>query len=148
MPSPLIRALTERHALPVLDAGTVDAFLAPGADAPAHAVLFFTGDPALRTEAADVAVVLPELLAAFAGRLRAGVIARPAEPVLAPRFRVVVLPSLVITRGADPVGVLPRVRDWPDYLVRITACLAPDAPVLPPAARPDVRIVHTEGVPA
>ena len=144
MPSPLIRALTERSGLPVLDAGTVDAFLA----ATPHALLFFTGDPAQRTEAADVAVVLPELLAAFAGRLRAAVIARTAEAALTPRFRVAVLPSLVVTRGADPVGVLPRIRDWSDYLARIDACLAPDAPVLPPMARPEVRIVHTEGAPA
>ncbi len=148
MPSPHIRTLIERHGLPVLDAGTVDAFLARTMDAPEHRLLFFTGDPAQRTEAADVAVVLPELLCVFAGRLRAAVIARPAEAALAPRFRVVVLPSLVVTRGADPVGVLPRIRDWSDYLVRITASLAPDAPVLPPAGRPDVRIVHTDGVPA
>jgi hydrogenase-1 operon protein HyaE len=148
MPSPLIRTLIERHGLPVLDAGTVDAFLARTTDAAEHTLLFFTGDPVQRTEAADVAVVLPQLLSAFAGRLRAAVIARSAEAALASRFRVVVLPSLVVTRAADPVGVLPRIRDWSEYLVRITACLAPDAPVLPPAARPEVRIVHTEGVPA
>ena len=141
MPSPLIRALAVRAGLPVLEVGTVDDFLA----ATPHALLFFTGDPAQRSEAADVAVVLPELLAAFAGRLRAGIIARAAEPALAPRFRVAVFPSLVITRGADPVGVLPRIRDWPEYLVRIAQCLAADAPVLPPAARPEVRTVHPTG---
>lgn len=141
MPSPVIRALADRAGLPVLEAGTVDDFLA----ASPHALLFFTGDPAQRSEAADVAVVLPELLGVFAGRLRAAVIARTAEAALAPRFRVAVLPSLVVTRGAEPVGVLPRIRDWAEYLARIEQCLAPDAPVLPPAARPDVRIVHTTG---
>ena len=141
MPSPLIRALAERAGLPVLDAGTVDHFLA----ATPHALLFFTGDPAQRSETADVAVVLPELLAAFGGRLRGAIIARAAEPVLAPRFRVAVLPSLVVTRAAEPVGVLPRILDWSAYLDRIAQCLAADAPVLPPAARPDVRIVHTTG---
>jgi hydrogenase-1 operon protein HyaE len=141
MPSPLIRALTDRVGFPVLDAGTVDGFLAAGS--PEHALLFFTGDPVQRPEAADVAVILPELLAAFAPRLRAAVIARAAEPALMPRFRVAVLPSLVVTRGTDPVGVLPRVRDWSDYLARIEVYLAPDAPVLPPAARPDVRVSST-----
>jgi hydrogenase-1 operon protein HyaE len=144
MPSPLIRALTERSGLPVLEADTLDAFLA----ATPHALLFFTGDPAQRSEAADVAVVLPELLRVFTCRLRGGVIARAAESALAPRFRVVVMPSLVVTRGADPLGVLPRIRDWSDYLARIEACLAPGAPVLPPAERPAVRIVHTAGMPA
>ena len=139
MPSPAIRALADRAGLPVLDAGSVDEFLAAGP----HALLFFTGDPAQRSEAADVAVVLPELLAAFAGRLRAAVIARPAEAALAPRFRVVVLPSLVVTRGATPVSVLPRIRDWSEYLARIEEALAPDAPALPPGDRPEVRIVHT-----
>jgi len=121
MPSPLIRALTDRVGFPVLDAGTVDGFLAAGS--PEHALLFFTGDPVQRPEAADVA--------------------RAAEPALMPRFRVAVLPSLVVTRGTDPVGVLPRVRDWSDYLARIEVYLAPDAPVLPPAARPDVRVSST-----
>ena len=144
MPSPLIRALTGRAGLPVLEAGTVDDFLA----ATPHALLFFTGDPAQRSETADVAVVLPQLLAAFAGRLRAGIISRNAEATLAARFRVAILPSLVVTRGADPVGVLPRIRDWSEYLQRIGQYLAPDAPVLPPAVRPDVRIVHTGGAAA
>lgn len=148
MPSPLIRALTERLGLPVLDAATVDGFLAPRADAPAHAVLFFTGDPSQRAEAADVAVVLPELLAAFAGRLRAAVIARTAEAALAPRFRVAVLPSLVVMRGTDPLAVLPRICGWSDYLARLEQALAPDAPVLPPPERPVVRITHTAASPA
>ena len=144
MPSPVIRALADRAGLPVLDTGTVDDFLA----AAPHALLFFTGDPAQRAEAADVAVVLPELLAAFAPRLRAAIIARTAEGALAPRFRVAVLPSLVVTRGVDPVGVLPRIRDWSEYLARIEQFLAPDAPVVPPSTRPDVRIVHTTGAAA
>lgn len=148
MPSPLIRALAERAGLPVLEAASADAFLAPRPGRPVHTLLFFTGDPAQRSEAADVAVVLPELLAAFAGRLRAAIIARAAEPALLARFRVVVLPSLVVTRGPDPVCVLPRIRDWSVYLAEITQSLASDAAVLPPVGRPEVRIVHTGGAAA
>lgn len=145
MPSPLIRALIDRAGLPVLDAATLDAFLSPAT--PAHALLFFTGDPAQRPEANDVAVVLPQLLAAFAPRLRAAIIARAAEAALAPRFRVVIFPSLVLTRGAGLLAVLPRIRDWSEYRDRIAAGLAPEAPLLPPAERPDIRIV-TGTVPA
>ena len=126
--------------LHVVDATTIDVFLAPSAGAPDRALLFFTGDPALRTEAADVAVVLPQLLAAFAGRLRAALVARAAEAALQARFRVVVVPSLVVTRGGEVLGVLPRIRPWAEYLATIEACLAPDAPPLPPAAAPQVRI--------
>lgn len=148
MPSPLIRTLAERAGLPVLEAGSVEAFLAPRPGRTLHTLLFFTGDPAQRSETADVAVVLPELLRVFKGRLRAAIIARAAEPALAPRFRVVVMPSLVMTRGPDPVCVLPRIRDWPVYLAEITRGLAPGAAVVPASGRPEVRIVHTAGSPA
>jgi hydrogenase-1 operon protein HyaE len=143
MPSPVIRALAARAGLSFVDTTTIDAFLAPAAGAPAHAVLFFTGDPAQRAETADVAVVLPELLAAFAGRLRAAIVARDAEAALQSRFHVVVMPSLAITRGETPVGVLPRIRDWSDYIGTIGRCLAPDAPALVASERPEIRITHT-----
>jgi hydrogenase-1 operon protein HyaE len=142
MPSPVIRALVARARLPFVDATSVDAFLAPAAGAPAHALLFFTGDATQRIETADVAVVLPELLAAFSGRLRAAIVARDAEAELQSRFHVVVTPSLAITRGAVPVGVLPRIRDWPDYIATIERCLAPDAPALVVSEGPQVRITR------
>ncbi len=128
--SALITQLATRHGLPTVDATTVDAFLTPAAGEAPHALLFFTGDPETRGDSTDVAVVLPELLAAFAGRLRAAVVDRAAEAALKPRFRVEVLPSLVLCRGGDPVGVMPRIRDWSDYLDTITTLLAPDAPLL------------------
>lgn len=140
MPSPVIRALVARAGLPFVDATTIDAFLAGGE--PAHALLFFTGDPAQRVETADVAVVLPELLRIFAGRLRAAIVARDAEAALQSRFHVVVVPSLVVTCGAIPVGVLPRIRDWSDYVATIERCLLPDAPALVAGERPQVRVTH------
>ncbi len=126
--SALIAALTTRHGLPVVDAETLDAFLTPAAGEPQHALLFFTGDPDQRSDSGDVAVVLPELLAAFPGRYRAAVVARPAEAALKARCRVEVLPSLVVLRGASVLDVLPRIRDWSDYLDRLAAALRPDAP--------------------
>ena len=143
MTSPLIAALGERHGLPTVDETTVDAFLAPAAGEPEHTLLFFTGDPATRAETLDVAVVLPELLAAFQHRLRGAVVARVAETGLAARFRVAVHPSLVVTRGADPVAVFPKIRDWSEYMDRIDAALAPDAPVLPAESRPRTEFTYT-----
>ena len=64
------------------DTETLDAFLASAAGESEHVLLFFTGDPDQRNDSGDVAVVLPELLAAFPGRFRAGVIARSAEAAL------------------------------------------------------------------
>lgn len=141
--SALIAALATRHRLPTVDASTIDAFLAPAEGEPAHTLLFFTGDPETRGDSADVAVVLPELLAAYSGLLRAAVVDRAAEAALKPRFSVEVLPSLVMTRGADPLGVMPRIRDWTDYLETIDRLLDPAAPVLPAAARARVPVTHS-----
>ncbi len=123
----------------------IDAFLAPARDECANTLLFFTGDPALRSESADVAVVLPELLAFFRGHLRAAVIARSAEDALKARFHVQVVPSLVFTRGPAPLGVMPRIRDWSDYVATIQSLLDPGAPEMPAPVRPQVEFRHTNG---
>ena len=136
MPSALVRALTERHGLATVDAATIDAFLAPAQGEGGHALLFFTGDPRQRLESDDVAVVLPALLEAFAGRLRAAVVAREAEEALKIRFQVVVMPSLALTRRGETLAVLPKIKDWAEYLVKIGAALAPDAPARERGAGP------------
>lgn len=141
MTHPLIAALGERHGLPTIDATTVDAFLAPAEGEPAHTLLFFPGDPASRAETLDVAVVMPEILVAFQRRLRGAVVAAGAEAGLSSRFHVAVLPSLVVTRGAEALAVLPKIRDWSDYVATIDAALAPDAPALKKNEEP--RVVFT-----
>jgi len=144
MPSPLIRALAARSGLPFVDESSIEAFLATAANEPPHTILFFTGDPAERTESHDVAVVLPELLAAFPGRLRAAVVMRQAEEALKARFHVQVVPSLVVTRGAIQLGVMPKIRDWCDYVATIERCLTPGAPPLAPRPQAGVRITRTK----
>ena len=145
MTHPLISALAERYGLPSVDETSIDAFLAPAAGEPAHALLFFTGDPEQRAETLDVAVVLPEILAAFQRRLRGAVVTRAAETALAPRFRVMVHPSLVVTRDGAPIAVMPKIRDWSEYLERIEAALAPDAPVMASEERPRVAFTTSGG---
>lgn len=143
MTTPLISALAERHGLPTIDETTIDAFLAPAEGEAAHALLFFTGDPAQRAETSDVAVVLPEILAAFQRRLRGAVVARSAETVLAARFRVVVHPSLVVVRDGQPLAVMPKIRDWSEYLATIEAALAPGAAPVAAERGPRVEFTHT-----
>ncbi|AUW47632.1 MULTISPECIES: hydrogenase accessory protein [Rhizobium] len=142
MPSALVRALSERAHLPVVDETNIDAFLAPAAGEPDNAVLFFTGDPAQRPEADDVAVVLPELMQVFRGRLRGAVVRRATEDKLKARFNVVVMPSLVVTRRDQPVGVLGKIRDWSEYVEKISAWLSPDVPVMVSSGGPKVEITH------
>jgi hydrogenase-1 operon protein HyaE len=145
MTTVLVQALTGRHGLPVVDETSIDAFLAPAAGEPPHAILFFTGDGAQRAETDDVAVVLPELLRAFGGRLRAAVVARSAEDRLKTRFYVYAMPSLAVTRDGEPVGVLPKVYDWADYIVKINAFLEPGAPALTPLKGPRAELSHSHG---
>lgn len=136
--SALIAALASRHGLPTIDAETLDAFLVPAEGEPDHALLFFTGDPDQRTDSGDVAVVLPELLATFPSQFRAGVVARSAEAVLKSRCQVEIFPSLVVLRRETVLDVLPRIRDWSEYLGRLGAALNPNAP--PFSARGRVEI--------
>jgi hydrogenase-1 operon protein HyaE len=143
--SSLIASLSSRHGIPTVDEHTIEAFLASAKGECANTLLFFTGDPAQRGESADVAVVLPELLAFFRGHLRAAVVARSAEDTLKARFHVQVVPSLVVTRGPAPLGVMPRVRDWSDYVATLQTLLDPAAPEMAAPVRPQVEFRHTNG---
>lgn len=125
--------------VPVVDETNVEAFLSPAAGEPDHALLFFPGLSQPRPEADDVAIVLPQLLRHFRGRLRGAMVARAAEDLLKGRFQVMVAPSLVVTRGLEPLGVLPKIQDWSVYVEKIEAWLRPDAP-LQARARPDGRV--------
>lgn len=143
MPSPLLRALSENHGVVSIDEASIEAFLAPAQNEGTHAILFFTGDPTQRSETHDVAIILPQLVEAFAGRLRAAIVARASEAALKTRFNVCVFPSLVVMRGSEPLGVLPKVYDWSDYLSRIEKLLRPDAPVLATSSGPRVQFTFS-----
>jgi hydrogenase-1 operon protein HyaE len=142
MPSRLLSMLSEKHGVALVDEKTIDAFLAGAQVELAHRIVFFAGDPNQRSETHDVAVILPQLLEAFSGRLRAAIIAASAEDALKERFHVRVFPSLVVTRGSEPIGVFPKVYDWSDYILRIEKLLQPDAPVLA-AAGPRVQFTFS-----
>jgi hydrogenase-1 operon protein HyaE len=143
MPASPRRILQGRHDLPQVDETSVEAFLRPPLGSPAHAILFFAGDPNERAETRDLAVILPQLLEAFAGRLRGGIVLAEAEPALKQRFHVRVLPSLVVLRGSEILGVLPKVYDWADYVARFEAMLRPEAPALVAKAGPRAEVIFS-----
>lgn len=143
MPSPLLRALCERHGVISVDEASIDAFLATQPGEPAHRLLLFAGDPEQRSETHDVAIILPQLLRALGRRLRAARVAPSAETLLKDRFHVGVFPSIVVTRGDETLGVLPKVLDWADYVARIEAMLRPDAPALAPSNVPRVKFTFS-----
>lgn len=123
MPAHSTSSVLSRHGLPIIGVAEIDDFLAGAEIAQAMPVLLFAGDPVRWPEAADVAVVLPELVEAFQGRLEGAVIAADAELALAPRFNVQVYPSLVLCRGGQGLDVIPKIKDWSVYVDRITGLL-------------------------
>ena len=128
MPSPLVRALVDRHGYPRLDADTLDAFLA----ATAFPLLLVAGDPARYPDSDDVAVVLPELMAVFGEVLTPAVVAPAAERAVQIRYRFNRVPALVFLRHDLYLGVLTGIRDWNDYLADIADILGRE-PGPPPA---------------
>ncbi len=126
----LIERLSEQLGYPRVHAHNLDAVL----DHPADTVLFFPGDPARFPEAADVAVVLPELVRHFDGRLRAGVVQRDDERALQELYGFEIWPTLVFLRRAQYLGAISRIRDWTDYLQRIQGFLD-TGPVRAPSPR-------------
>ena len=117
MTHPLIdRLLTELNYAEV-DLDNHDTFVA----APGMNVLFFPGDPETVRDATDVAVVLPELVTAFDGRLTPGVVTDTwgAGKTLKQRYGFGAYPALVFVRQGGYVGAISRIQDWSQYLHKI-----------------------------
>lgn len=91
---------------------------------PGDHVLFFSGDAVQFPEGPDLAVVLPELQAAFGGRFDIGVVPRAHEDAIAKRWGVVRWPSLVFLREGGYVGALSGMRDWTDFVDAVRDTLA------------------------
>jgi hydrogenase-1 operon protein HyaE len=130
MPSALIRAMLEKYAYPVLDEGSIDTFV----KARDEVVLFFAENPRQFPESDDVAMILPELIKAYGGRLQAALIHRNAEHALQRRYGFATWPALVFLRRGEYLGVITQVRNWDDYLGEIDRLLASE-PVRAPGFR-------------
>ena len=104
---------------------------------PGMNVLFFPGDPTIVKDATDVAVVLPELVEAFGGKLNAGVVTDTWGDAkeLKRYYGFSAYPSLVFVRDGEYVGALTRIQDWADYLDKIS-----DFFVAPPRRPPGFSI--------
>jgi len=89
---------------------------------PGMNVLFFPGDPDTVKDATDVAVVLPELVKAFDGQLRPGVVTDVFGDgkMLKRQYGFSEYPSLVFVRSGEYVGTITRIQDWGEYLDQIS----------------------------
>jgi hydrogenase-1 operon protein HyaE len=131
---PLVQRLLDRPDTEALRPDTLDAWLARGGEQ----VLLFSGDPVRFPEALDVAVVLPELRTAFAGRFAVGVVPREHEDAIARRFGVQRWPSLVFLRDGGYLGAVSGMRDWDDYVREVGEVLARDVSRAPTVGIPVV----------
>ncbi|MFO1220667.1 MAG: hydrogenase [Burkholderiaceae bacterium] len=131
---PLVQRLLAQPGAQALAPDTLDAWLARGGEQ----VLLFGGDPVRFPAALDVAVVLPELRAANAGRFAIGVVPREHEDAMARRFGVQRWPSLVFVRDGGYLGTVSGMRDWADYVREVAEVLARDASRAPTVGIPVV----------
>lgn len=122
MPSPLIENMIEQYNYPVLSEDTLEDFI----NAQNECVLFFTENPKQFPESDDVAMILPELIKAFGGRLTAAVISTDSQRKIQKKYGFNEWPTLVFLREGQYLGAISRVQDWGDYLETINEILASD----------------------
>ena len=141
MSSPLVQRLTHELGYPLLDESNFAAFV----ESQEHCVLFFTEDPRSFRESDDVAVILLELVGAFAGRFVPAVIARHDERSLGRRYGVRAWPALVFLRRGRYLGVITGVHDWTDFVAKAEEILAgePSDPPQPRVPLPLARARQT-----
>lgn len=119
-PHPLITRLEREMGYPRLDSpAEVVAFL----DRPGLHCLFIPGDARRNLETADAAVILPELRLAFQNAFDCAVIDDAIEADLRQHYRALKTPGLLFFRGPDYLGAIEKVRDWSDYIARVTHIL-------------------------
>lgn len=127
MAHPLIQRLFDDYGYPVVDEHSHEAFVGQeGA-----VVLFFAGDPKRYRETTDVAVVLPELVKAFSGRLMPAVVAPAAELALQRHYGFSAWPALVFLRRGGYLGAITGIQNWSEYLRDIEILLRTE-PSRPP----------------
>lgn len=124
---PLIAQLFTKHGFAEVTAADLDAF----SRGPGHRLLAFTEDPLRVRETLDIAVILPELAQAFAGRFAVGVLLPAAARALYARFAFRRWPALVLMRDGHYIGTIDGLRNWDEYVNEMTELLAA-APSRPP----------------
>lgn len=121
MTHPLIARLTSEFGWPNLTTMTdVAGFI----EAPGVHVVFVPGDAVRNLETPDVAVILPELHMAFQERFDCAVADDAVEGAVRENAKVYKTPSLIFYREGEMIGAIPKVRDWSEYVERITQIMA------------------------
>ena len=135
----LLDRLTTDLGYPLLtDPASLAAFATPQE----NTVIFLPANPLHYPETLDVAIVLPEFLKVFRGRLSAGVADMNFARELAAKYAITEWPALLFLRRGEYLGSIARMRDWDIYLTKINAFINMSAPAKapqPPAQRAACR---------
>lgn len=114
---PLVTRLTAEFGYPLLAQEDAGLPALKGGDW----LIFLPGHGQAHAETLDVAVILPELVTVFGGRVKAAVAGPELEKALRRQLDGIALPALVAVRGHELLGSISRVRDWHDYIATIRA---------------------------
>lgn len=121
MAHPLITRLISDFGYPYLSTmADVTRFV----EAPGVHVIFVPGDVSRNLETPDVAVILPELRQAFQGRFDCAVVGDAIEGEVREAAKIFKTPSLIFYRDGVVIAGIPKVRDWSEYVERITQILS------------------------
>jgi len=136
MAHPLIAQLFTRHGFAEVTRENFAAWIRR----PGRALLLFLEDPARYKETLDIAVIVPQLAQAFAGRFAVGVLLPEAAREIAVRYGFRRWPAFVLLADGNYVGAVDGLRDWNEYRTEVARLL--DAP---PSRPPTVGIAVKGG---
>ncbi len=134
MEYPLVAQLFSQHGF----AKVTPATFAGWTQRPGRTLLLFLEDPGRHKETLDLAVIAPELVRAFPGRFRVGVLLPEAARELSVRYGFRSWPALVVLADGKYVGAIDGLRNWDEYLSEL-ARLLDAAPTRPPTVGIAVR---------
>jgi hydrogenase-1 operon protein HyaE len=112
---PLVARLVSHHGVAL--AGSEEALVL------GRALVFCPGDARRVPESSDVAVVLPELCAAFAGRVTPWLATPELEQRLRARHGVRVEPALIVLAGGHFVMAITGMCDWTVFVAQLSDAL-------------------------
>ena len=132
---PLIAQLFSKHGCTDVRAENFEAFTQRAG----HTLLLFTEDPVRFKETLDLAVIVPELARAFAGRFAVGVLLPEAAREFQVRYGFRRWPAFVLLADGQYVGAVDGLRTWNEYLEEVARLLEA------PATRPPTVGIAVKG---
>lgn len=85
--------------------------------------LFIPGDPARNLETADAAVILPELRMVFQHAFDCAVVDDAIEAKVRESYKALKAPAFLFFHEGFYLGAIEKIRDWDDYMTRVTHIL-------------------------